>query len=62
MKKKAGMMNTDRVRESCNIDHRCDDGFWRFGYGNDTKRRRLIRHVEKQKVIKEIEKEIQCDS
>jgi hypothetical protein len=45
--KQAGLLNTDRCREAANIDHRWDDdGFWRFGYGNDPKRRRHVRHVE----------------
>jgi hypothetical protein len=42
------MMNTDKCREAVGIDYRIDDdGFWRFGYGNDRKRRRLIRRAEK---------------
>jgi len=53
--KYAGLLNSRRVRNPI-IDNDCDsDGFWRFGYGNDPKRRRYIRHVERQRWTQEIE-------
>lgn len=43
------LLNRNRSRSGARIDHPYDDdGFWKFGYGNDPKRRRYIRRTERQ--------------
>lgn len=45
----AQLLNGARSRSGSHIDHPYDsDGFWKFGYGNDPKRRRYIRRTERQ--------------
>lgn len=52
--KQGGMMNAPKVRNRIVDNDRDSDGFWFYGYGNDPKRRRHIRHVEKQSWKKEV--------